>query len=54
MDQELVHPNIIAIYGAYAVDRVLGDMFSGGFPYFRYWKNDQQRLVRASYLMGLI
>lgn len=54
MDQESIHPNIIVIYGVDVVDGVLGDMFLGGFPYFRYWNNYQQGLMRASYLMGLI
>lgn len=36
MDRESVCPNIITIYGADAIDGVLGDMFSGGFSYFKY------------------
>ena len=54
MDWELLHPNITTIYGVDVVDGVLGDMFSSGFLYFRYWRNDQQGILRSSYLMGLI
>lgn len=41
MDQESMHPDIIAIYRVDVIDRVLGDIFLGGLPYFWYWKNDQ-------------
>lgn len=54
MDQDLVHPDILTIYGTRLVDGVLGDIFSGGFSYLRFWRNDQQILLQASYLMGLI
>lgn len=54
MDQYLVCLDIIIIYGASAVDDVLEDMSSCGYPYYRYYNNDQQGLLRYSYLMDLV
>lgn len=41
MDREFVHLDIIIIYKVDATDDVLEDIFSSGFPYYKYWKNDQ-------------
>lgn len=49
-----MYQDITTIYGAGAIDGVMGEMFFGGLPYFRYWKNNKHGLLRASYLMPLI
>lgn len=54
INQDSISLNIAIVYGVGSIDKVMSEMFSSDLPYLRYWRNKQQGLLRASYLMGLI
>lgn len=54
IDRDLVRLTITTFYGVGVINKFMSKIFFGGLPYLRYLRNDQQGLLKASYLMGMI